>query len=150
MLFASRATTQMGPLRRNPGGRGSFANCAGDLPGRAASPWVLPRPSRRFVHLIPESLRRAHAGLTQRFPSALRWGGSRPRASPAARSEGDDQNATPGRRVMALLRWIVGGILFVALLFLALQNSEPAEVQFYHWFSWKAPLIFLLLTAFAA
>ena len=51
---------------------------------------------------------------------------------------------------MALLRWIVGGVLFVALLFLALQNSELATVRFYHWFSWQAPLIFLLLTAFAA
>jgi uncharacterized integral membrane protein len=51
---------------------------------------------------------------------------------------------------MSLLRWIVGGILFVALLFLALQNSDLATVRFYHWFSWQAPLIFLLLIAFAA
>ena len=51
---------------------------------------------------------------------------------------------------MAPLRWIVGGVLFVALLFLALQNSDLATVRFYHWFSWQAPLIFLLLTAFAA
>ena len=51
---------------------------------------------------------------------------------------------------MAVLRWIVGGVLFVVLLFLALQNSEPATVRFYHWFTWQAPLIFLLLTAFAA
>jgi lipopolysaccharide assembly protein A len=51
---------------------------------------------------------------------------------------------------MAVLRWIVGGILFVALLFLALQNSDLATVRFYHWFAWQAPLIFLLLTAFAA
>jgi lipopolysaccharide assembly protein A len=51
---------------------------------------------------------------------------------------------------MAVVRWIVGGILFVALLFLALQNSELATVRFYHWFSWQAPLIFLLLIAFAA
>ena len=51
---------------------------------------------------------------------------------------------------MALLRWIVGGVLFVALLFLSLQNSDLATVRFYHWFSWQAPLIFLLLTAFAA
>ena len=50
---------------------------------------------------------------------------------------------------MALLRWIVGGVLFLALLFLALQNSEPATLRFYHWFSWEAPLIFLLLAAFA-
>ncbi len=51
---------------------------------------------------------------------------------------------------MALLRWIVGGVLFVALLFLSLQNSDLATVRFYHWFSWQAPLIFLLLAAFAA
>jgi lipopolysaccharide assembly protein A len=50
---------------------------------------------------------------------------------------------------MALLRWIVGGALFLALLFLSLQNSEPATLRFYHWFSWEAPLIFLLLAAFA-
>ena len=50
---------------------------------------------------------------------------------------------------MAVLRWIVGGVLFLALLFLSLQNSEPATLRFYHWFSWEAPLIFLLLAAFA-
>jgi lipopolysaccharide assembly protein A len=51
---------------------------------------------------------------------------------------------------MTFLRWLVGGILFVALLFLSLQNSDLATVRFYHWFSWQAPLIFLLLIAFAA
>ena len=50
---------------------------------------------------------------------------------------------------MSWLRWIVGGTLFVALLFLSLQNSELATVKFYHWFTWQAPLIFLLLAAFA-
>ena len=50
---------------------------------------------------------------------------------------------------MALLRWIVGGVLFVALLFLSLQNSELVTVRFYQWFSWQAPLIFLILIAFA-
>src|SRR3989442_4422132 len=56
----------MGPLRRNPEGRGF----PGDLLCRAARPWGLPRASRRFAHLIPESLRRGHAGLIQRFPNA--------------------------------------------------------------------------------
>jgi uncharacterized integral membrane protein len=51
---------------------------------------------------------------------------------------------------MGFLRWLVGGFLFVALLFLSLQNSDLATVRFYHWFSWQAPLIFLLLIAFAA
>src|SRR5216110_1805464 len=41
----------------------------GDLLCRAARPWGLPRASRRFAHLIPESLRRGHAGLIQRFPN---------------------------------------------------------------------------------
>src|SRR5207244_5077138 len=31
----------------------------------------LPLASRRFVHLIPESLRRDHAGLVQRLPKTL-------------------------------------------------------------------------------
>src|SRR5439155_7358418 len=53
----------MRPLRRNPKGRGF----PGDLLCRAARPWGLPRASRRFAHLIPESLRRGHAGLIQRF-----------------------------------------------------------------------------------
>src|SRR5260370_18658512 len=54
----------MRPLRRNPKGR----VFPGDLLWRAARPWGLPRASRRFAHLIPESLRRGDAGLIQRFP----------------------------------------------------------------------------------
>ena len=50
---------------------------------------------------------------------------------------------------MAFVRWVVGVTLFVALLFLSLQNDELVTVRFYHWFSWQAPLIFLLLLAFA-
>jgi len=51
---------------------------------------------------------------------------------------------------MGILRWTIGLVVFVALLFLALQNSEPVTVRFYHWFTWQAPLIFLLLLAFVA
>jgi uncharacterized integral membrane protein len=47
------------------------------------------------------------------------------------------------------LRWIVGAILFVALLFLALQNSDPVRLKFYGWWSWEAPLIFVVLVVFA-
>src|SRR5436190_21449722 len=39
----------------------------GDLLCRTARPWGLPRASRRFAHIIPERLRRGHAGLIQRF-----------------------------------------------------------------------------------
>jgi putative membrane protein len=51
---------------------------------------------------------------------------------------------------MQALRWIVGAILFIALLFLALQNSDPVRLKFYGWWSWEAPLIFVLLIVFAA
>ncbi len=50
---------------------------------------------------------------------------------------------------MSVVRWIVGAILFIALLFLSLQNSEPVTLKFYQWWSWQAPLIFVVLVAFA-
>jgi len=51
---------------------------------------------------------------------------------------------------MQALRWIVGAALFVVLLLLSLQNAEPVTLKFYHWWSWQAPLIFIVLIAFAA
>ena len=45
---------------------------------------------------------------------------------------------------MTIIRWLVGSLLFVALLFLSLQNSELVTLRFYHWFSWQAPLIFVV------
>jgi lipopolysaccharide assembly protein A len=51
--------------------------------------------------------------------------------------------------MMQLLRWIVGATLFLALLFLSLQNSELVTLKFYHWWSWQAPLVFVVLIAFA-
>ena len=50
---------------------------------------------------------------------------------------------------MQVLRWIVGSLIFLALLFLSLQNSELVTLKFYHWWSWQAPLIFVVLIAFA-
>src|SRR5689334_14587935 len=50
---------------------------------------------------------------------------------------------------MRAVRWIVGLTLFLVLLFLALQNSDTVELKFYHWWSWKGPLIFVVLVAFA-
>jgi lipopolysaccharide assembly protein A len=50
---------------------------------------------------------------------------------------------------MALVRWIVGAVIFVALLFLSLQNAELVTLKFYQWWSWQAPLIFVVLIAFA-
>src|SRR5437588_6775461 len=50
---------------------------------------------------------------------------------------------------MHILRWTVGAALFVALLFLALQNDELVTLKFYRWWSWQAPLVFVVLIAFA-
>ena len=50
---------------------------------------------------------------------------------------------------MHILRWIIGAALFVALLFVSLQNSELVTLKFYHWWSWQAPLVFVVLIAFA-
>ena len=50
---------------------------------------------------------------------------------------------------MQALRWIVGAALFLVLLLLSLQNAEPVTLKFYHWWSWQAPLIFVVLIAFA-
>ncbi len=44
---------------------------------------------------------------------------------------------------------MVGSAVFLALLFLSLQNSELVTLKFYHWWSWQAPLIFIVLIAFA-
>ena len=49
---------------------------------------------------------------------------------------------------MHILRWVVGSLIFLALLFLSLQNSELVTLKFYHWWSWQAPLIFIVLMAF--
>jgi uncharacterized integral membrane protein len=50
---------------------------------------------------------------------------------------------------MRAVRWIVGLTLFLALLFLALQNSDTVTLKFYHWWSWQAPLIIVVFLAFA-
>jgi len=50
---------------------------------------------------------------------------------------------------MTILRWIVGAALFIALLLVSLQNDDPVTLKFYHWWSWQAPLVFVILIAFA-
>jgi putative membrane protein len=50
---------------------------------------------------------------------------------------------------MSAIRWVIGVPVFLFLLLFALQNSRAVPVQFYGWFSWQVPLVFLLLIAFA-
>ena len=51
---------------------------------------------------------------------------------------------------MHIVRWIVGATVFIALLFLSLQNSSPVELAFFNLASFKAPLIVVVFIAFAA
>ena len=50
---------------------------------------------------------------------------------------------------MHIVRWIVGATVFLALLFLSLQNSEPAELKFFNLASFRAPLVVVVFIAFA-
>jgi uncharacterized integral membrane protein len=51
---------------------------------------------------------------------------------------------------MHIVRWLVGATLFLALLFLSLQNSEPAELKFFNLASLRAPLVVVVFVAFAS
>ena len=50
---------------------------------------------------------------------------------------------------MHIVRWIIGATIFLALLFLSLQNSEPAELKFFNLASLRAPLVVVVFVAFA-
>ena len=52
--------------------------------------------------------------------------------------------------MMQLFRWIVAGAVFIALLFLSFQNADTVTLRFFHFASWQAPLVFVVLIAFAA
>jgi uncharacterized integral membrane protein len=51
---------------------------------------------------------------------------------------------------MHIVRWIIGATVFLALLFLSLQNSEPATLTFFNLASWRAPLVVVVFIAFVA
>jgi lipopolysaccharide assembly protein A len=51
---------------------------------------------------------------------------------------------------MQVVRWIIGAVIFLALLFLSLQNAAPVELNFFNLARWSAPLVFVLFVAFAA
>src|SRR5690348_7038079 len=50
---------------------------------------------------------------------------------------------------MSLLRWIVIAVVFVVLLFVSLQNAQTVTLQVFDLYSWQAPLVFVILIAFA-
>jgi lipopolysaccharide assembly protein A len=50
---------------------------------------------------------------------------------------------------MQIFRWIVATTVFIALLFLSLQNADTVTLRFFQFASWQAPLVFVVLIAFA-
>jgi uncharacterized integral membrane protein len=50
---------------------------------------------------------------------------------------------------MAFLRWIVIAFVFVALLYLSLQNSDKVTLTFFNLARWEAPLVVVVFVAFA-
>jgi uncharacterized integral membrane protein len=51
---------------------------------------------------------------------------------------------------MSVLRWIFIAIVFIALLFISLQNADPVTLRVFTFYTWEAPLVFVVLIAFAA
>ncbi|MGE5170681.1 MAG: LapA family protein [Rudaea sp.] len=51
---------------------------------------------------------------------------------------------------MSVVRWIIAAVIFVALLFISLQNADPVTLRFFTLYAWQAPLVFVVLIAFAA
>jgi putative membrane protein len=51
---------------------------------------------------------------------------------------------------MQIVRWIIGVIVFLALLLLSIQNAEQVKLRFFNLMSFEAPLIFVVLVVFAA
>jgi uncharacterized integral membrane protein len=52
--------------------------------------------------------------------------------------------------IMSVVRWIVAAVIFIALLFISLQNADPVTLRFFTLYTWQAPLVFVVLIAFAA
>ena len=50
---------------------------------------------------------------------------------------------------MAIVRWILVAVVFIALVYLSLQNSQPARLTFFNVAAWEAPLVVVVFIAFA-
>ncbi len=53
-------------------------------------------------------------------------------------------------RLLSALGWLVRLLIFLVLLGLAMRNSEPVTLHYYFGLEWRAPLVMLLFTFFAA
>lgn len=50
---------------------------------------------------------------------------------------------------MSVVRFVVVAVLFIGLLFLSLDNADSVTLRFFHVAQLQAPLVFVLLCAFA-
>ena len=50
---------------------------------------------------------------------------------------------------MGVVRWIIGASVFLALLFLSLDNAQTVTLRVFRVTEWQAPLIFVVFCAFA-
>ncbi|MDR0247049.1 MAG: LapA family protein [Burkholderiales bacterium] len=50
---------------------------------------------------------------------------------------------------MSIVRWIIGVVIFLAVLLLSFANAEQVTLRFFGFGSWQAPLIFIVFCAFA-
>ncbi len=55
-----------------------------------------------------------------------------------------------GSSPMTVLRWLVIAVVFIALLFVSLQNADPVTLRLFTLYTWQAPLAFVVLIAFAS
>ena len=51
---------------------------------------------------------------------------------------------------MSVVRWIFVAIVFITLLFISLQNADPVTLRLFTLYEWQAPLVFVVLIAFAS
>lgn len=54
------------------------------------------------------------------------------------------------KHLMWLLKWILKAAIFFALFAFALNNQQDATVHFFFGTEWRAPLVLVVLVAFAA
>ena len=50
---------------------------------------------------------------------------------------------------MRTLNWLWRGLLFLVLFAFALNNQHVVELKWFHGYSWQAPMVFIVLAAFA-
>jgi lipopolysaccharide assembly protein A len=58
--------------------------------------------------------------------------------------------ASRERSDMTVVRWIVVSAIFIVLLIISLQNADLVTVRVFTFYTWQAPLVFVVLIAFAA